>query len=760
MDKSLWPTVSKIDFIHSSDTWLPTILSRLSSVAWVYSKTLILLGILMQSQLREESCVSVEVEHLCREVVCKKQTSVSHSSIELGIVSLDAGVRMDGLLLDLWDVVKEVLRSSNSTKPPTYPTSGNCSRKNKSNPKPKGNRDVDQLSHVDHVTTKAHSSHGESQMYIFEDNEAVIKVIIKGRSPTMRRVSRTHRVALDWLFDRINLGTKIQTKFVDTKSQFADMLTKGNFTRDECGPSSSFVEHHESLHFLAAILFQTESSVTCPRESGKVPWKRWSAVAKPRRMNVVSKNLLSVKKDPPQELNDPNGESRIGSEWCFSSQQETLARQQTNSNNVFSREATRWCSIFWHLATGAERCIFKLSTWKTLRRTQRYLRVGQRWTTTVDQTREGNFCWKNGKNSYLCGLSSNSGTNASSNWPSQGSSSTSSSPASEWSDELPPGNWSRDFPKNPIPKFQKTDKIGFRTTVCEIFQSGWRSSQKISKIQKCLHPRTFVMTQIRNGLQKWHPEEAQYLNSLPKRPKLRSMLANQDDKGSLQRTHWRSSTSSRKKWWLDNSRSQSPQWGMWIKRQSPMRSRGTRSCPSLDSNLSVKNKNFLGDGKDFTKISRAVRKAKSHLHWQIIGIWKISWRCSMESSYFNTPSRRMVLPKERYAEWKKERLLCCCNRACMKNGGLILWNAAAICEMSKTSWRMGKPLWKVMWGTISRSNSSSCSNGWILSDFCTSQSRLHQFGKEILPGIFLGYALVAERNVDRGYSGRRHWGTE
>ena len=28
MDKSLWPTVSKIDFIHSSDTWLPTILSR------------------------------------------------------------------------------------------------------------------------------------------------------------------------------------------------------------------------------------------------------------------------------------------------------------------------------------------------------------------------------------------------------------------------------------------------------------------------------------------------------------------------------------------------------------------------------------------------------------------------------------------------------------------------------------------------------------------------------------------------------------
>ena len=31
------------------------------------------------------------------------------------------------------------------------------------------------------------------------------KMIIKGRSPTMRHVSRTHRVALDWLFDRILL---------------------------------------------------------------------------------------------------------------------------------------------------------------------------------------------------------------------------------------------------------------------------------------------------------------------------------------------------------------------------------------------------------------------------------------------------------------------------------------------------------------------------------------------------------------------------
>ena len=49
----------------------------------------------------------------------------------------------------------------------------------------------------------------------------------------MRHVSRTHRVALDWLFDRINLDSNIQIKYIDTKNLLADILTKGNFTRDE-----------------------------------------------------------------------------------------------------------------------------------------------------------------------------------------------------------------------------------------------------------------------------------------------------------------------------------------------------------------------------------------------------------------------------------------------------------------------------------------------------------------------------------------------
>ena len=116
--------------------------------------------------------------------MCKKPTSVSHSSTESEIISL------------------------RSPKPKLQLT--------------KKKQKVDQLSDVDYVPTYTHSSQGESQLYIFEDNEAVIEMIIKSRSPPIRHVSRTHRVALDWLFDRINEEPKIKTKYVDTNTQNRD----------------------------------------------------------------------------------------------------------------------------------------------------------------------------------------------------------------------------------------------------------------------------------------------------------------------------------------------------------------------------------------------------------------------------------------------------------------------------------------------------------------------------------------------------------
>ena len=45
--------------------------------------------------------------------MCKKQTSVSHGTTEAEVISLDAGLRMDGIpALDLWVLVIEVFHSS------------------------------------------------------------------------------------------------------------------------------------------------------------------------------------------------------------------------------------------------------------------------------------------------------------------------------------------------------------------------------------------------------------------------------------------------------------------------------------------------------------------------------------------------------------------------------------------------------------------------------------------------------------------------
>ena len=136
------------------------------------------------------------------------------------IIWVDTGLRMDGLLdLDLRDVEMEVLRQE-IVREITNPTPikremwSNC-----------------------HMWTSSPQTHTLLKVSLsctsFEDHEAVIKMIFKERSPTLRHVSRTHRAALDWIFDRINFDPKIDIKYVDTKDQLADMSTKGNLTRDE-----------------------------------------------------------------------------------------------------------------------------------------------------------------------------------------------------------------------------------------------------------------------------------------------------------------------------------------------------------------------------------------------------------------------------------------------------------------------------------------------------------------------------------------------
>ena len=140
--------------------------------------------------------------------MCKKQTSVSHGSAESEMISFDAGQRMDGIPApDLWDLVIEVLHSSyHQLKKSKEDVQGSLLRDKPSRKHTKNQVKTQiqyndlELCNVDYVSSDVKSSHSGAMLYI-EDNEALIKMIIKSRSPTMRHVSRTHRVALDWLFD-------------------------------------------------------------------------------------------------------------------------------------------------------------------------------------------------------------------------------------------------------------------------------------------------------------------------------------------------------------------------------------------------------------------------------------------------------------------------------------------------------------------------------------------------------------------------------
>ena len=163
----------------------------------------------IQNLLRVEHCVLGSHTFVPASWMCKKQPSVSHSSTESEIISLDAGLRFGGIpALDLWDLIVAVLGNTNQSHKEQGDLLMN-KREVRSPPhtiqkRKQSQRVINDLDNVDFIPSNVKSSHQEALLYVFEDNEAVIKMIIKGRSPTLRHVSRTHRVALDWLFDRIN----------------------------------------------------------------------------------------------------------------------------------------------------------------------------------------------------------------------------------------------------------------------------------------------------------------------------------------------------------------------------------------------------------------------------------------------------------------------------------------------------------------------------------------------------------------------------
>ena len=159
--------------------------------------------------------------------MCEKQTSVSHSSTESEIISLDAGLRMDGIpALDLWDLIVTVLgnttQNHDRTGRPVVCSSEICSPPHTIHKRNQSRRVINAFDNVDFIPSNVQSSHQEALLYVFEDNEAVIKMIIKGRSPTMRHVCRTQSrvtqllpLIVDQLLNRILSSCHVSRKSME-----------------------------------------------------------------------------------------------------------------------------------------------------------------------------------------------------------------------------------------------------------------------------------------------------------------------------------------------------------------------------------------------------------------------------------------------------------------------------------------------------------------------------------------------------------------
>ena len=86
-------------------------------------------------------------------------------------------MRLDGILaLDLWDLIVSVSgNTTQTTERPGRPVVIDKSQRSQ------GKTNV--LNNIDCVPSNVQSSHQEALLNVFEDNEAVIKMIINGKKP-------------------------------------------------------------------------------------------------------------------------------------------------------------------------------------------------------------------------------------------------------------------------------------------------------------------------------------------------------------------------------------------------------------------------------------------------------------------------------------------------------------------------------------------------------------------------------------------------
>ena len=176
MDQDMWQTPESIDFIYSSHMWIQTILSCGKNCQTMQIGTvsgLWLRGRSWRFKIHSwRNIVRFWKSDICSDKWDVQETKrlVSHSSTESEIISLDTGLRLDGLpALELWDLIVSVFGNISHISDRTGKLVNGEDKHHKSHYK------IDAMRDIDSVPSNVQSANREALLYVLRDNEAVIK---------------------------------------------------------------------------------------------------------------------------------------------------------------------------------------------------------------------------------------------------------------------------------------------------------------------------------------------------------------------------------------------------------------------------------------------------------------------------------------------------------------------------------------------------------------------------------------------------------
>ena len=149
------------------------------------------------------------------------------------MIALDTAVRAEGIpALSLFDCVFDVFAPDQRQTCQTHVLTNAGRRKDMS------------LWKVDYLDLIGYPVARRGKLIIFEDNDAVIRTVIKGRSMALRHTSHTQRVVLDWLLERLREDGSMSLRHVKTQNKWADILTNAQFSGPQLTPFVSSCSRH------------------------------------------------------------------------------------------------------------------------------------------------------------------------------------------------------------------------------------------------------------------------------------------------------------------------------------------------------------------------------------------------------------------------------------------------------------------------------------------------------------------------------------